>query len=79
MSNNIVRIAVKKKRVNFNHYNLLDYKESIGENFELQIHIDNFKILWLFFLIKWVKMISNILPSNYVKINIFSTKYTKEI
>ena len=30
MSNNIVRLAVKK---NMSHYNLLEYKESLGEIF----------------------------------------------
>ena len=33
MSNNIVRIAVKFFCVNFDHYNLMEYKESKGEIF----------------------------------------------
>ena len=31
MSNNIVRIVVKKNLVNFDHYNLLEYEDSIDE------------------------------------------------
>ena len=33
MSNFIVRIVVKKLLVNLDHYNLLEYKESINEIF----------------------------------------------
>ena len=33
MSNNIVRIAVKKIISKLDHYNLLEYKESIGKKF----------------------------------------------
>ena len=42
MCHNIVRIAMKKK-ISFDYYNLLEYKESLGEIF----YIGNFKILWL--------------------------------
>ena len=33
MSKDIIRIEVKKLFVNSDHYNLLEYKESIGDNF----------------------------------------------
>ena len=40
---------MKRKKIHFYHYNLLEYKKSMVQNFEMQVYIDNSKIWLLLF------------------------------